>query len=136
MTPLYSLWPPCCSLNTPGVPRPQGLCTCYPLFLECSTPTYLHGSFPHPLQVSDVTFSLRLSLATTLKVANPLPNTSGPLFQLYFFSLSLDSHPYHIYLLVLFTVCLPSLKCSSPRARIVCILFIPVSSAPRTMLGT
>lgn len=39
----------------------------FPL-LRCSSSLYLHDLFPHPLHVSNVTFWLRPSLATMLKI--------------------------------------------------------------------
>ena len=121
LTLFQPLWPPHCSLNILDTPQSQGLCIAYCFFWEYSVPTYLPGLFPHHLQVSNVTFSLRPSLATLLKIANPLLSTSDTLPQLYFFSLSPDSHPtYCVHWCVLFTVCVPSLKCKLPQGKDLC----------------
>ena len=54
LLPLFQSRPPrspCCSLNTPNLLPPQGLCTCCSLCLECSIPVCLHGLLPCFIQV-------------------------------------------------------------------------------------
>lgn len=50
LPPVQPRWPPYCSLNTPGMFQPQGLCTCVPLPRGSSSRSPC-GSVPHYLQV-------------------------------------------------------------------------------------
>lgn len=45
LTPIQLYWPPCFSLNTPGILPTQGLCTCGSFYLGCSPKTQTYKAY-------------------------------------------------------------------------------------------
>lgn len=118
LIPLHPGWPPCVFWNIPGTASHQGFFTCHSFYVEL-----LLSASPSSGICSNVTFSVRPSLATLFKIRTVIPAARYSLHPFPALVYSLALRAITKYSLFNFKVRLDSFDISSEKAQIYKVFF-------------